>query len=146
MNAAVVVIANRGHTVALWHQRAAEVAGEPVIWDYHVIVVSRDPSVARIWDLDTTLGFPMPAPAYLDQTFRGGVRAALVPSFRVIEAADYRREFASDRGHMRDADGGWQQPPPPWPPIGRGHTLDALLDADDPRFGPWLVRAALPWG
>jgi hypothetical protein len=61
----------------------------------------------------------------------------LRPMLRIIAAHEYRERFASDRRHMRDASGGWQQPPPPWPAIGRGHTLDAILDLDDTSFGPW---------
>lgn len=143
-DAHVVVISNPTRTVALWQQRAAPRRGVPVVWDYHVIVASRDPvGGARVWDLDTMLGFPVPIDAYLAQTFCAGVDPKLLPRFRVLAALEYRARFASDRRHMRDADGGWQQPPPPWPPIGEGHVLDALLDTHDSAFGPWLGADAL---
>lgn len=138
--ALVVVIGNPWRTVALWHQRAASRPDAPVVWDYHVVVVSRD---ARVWDLDTRLEFPIVLDVYLGKTFRMGVAARLQPRFRAIDAADYRSRFASDRRHMLDADGDWQRPPPPWPAIGEGHVLDALLDADDDAFGPWLDDRAL---
>jgi hypothetical protein len=138
-DASVVVITNAWRTVALWHQRAASRVDAPVVWDYHVIVVSRS---ATVWDLDTRLAFPVALDEYLRETFRS-VAPRLRPRFRAIAAPVYRSRFASDRRHMRDAEGGWQQPPPPWPAIGDGHVLDALLDTDDDAFGPWLDDRAL---
>lgn len=139
-DAVVVVISNPWRTVALWHQRAASPLDAPVVWDYHVVVVSRD---ARVWDLDTRLEFPIAFDVYVGRTFREGVAARLQPRFRAIDAAVYRSSFASDRRHMRDEDGGWQRPPPPWPAIGDGHVLDALLEPDDESFGPWLDARTL---
>jgi protein N-terminal glutamine amidohydrolase len=139
-SARVVVVSNPSRTVALWHQRAGAESDRPVIWDYHVIVVGAD---ATVWDLDTLLGFPIPLHLYVSQTFRSAAPPALRPLVRVLTAAEYRARFASDRRHMRDADGCWQQPPPPWPAIGDGHRLDALLDFDDTSFGPWHEPAAL---
>lgn len=136
----VVVISNARQAVALWHQRAAARPDAPVLWDYHVVVVSKD---ARVWDLDTRLAFPIALDEYLARTFREGVATHLRPRFRAIEAATYRARFASDRRHMRDAAGGWQQPPPPWGPIGEGHVLDRLLDPEGDAFGPWLDARAL---
>ena len=140
-NAHVVIISNPTRTVALLHQRATP--GVPVIWDYHVIVVAHDRiGAAQVWDLDSTLGFPLPLAAYASQTFPSGVAKRLAPRFaprfRIIAVADYRARFGSDRRHMRDGRGGWQQPPPPWPQIGSEHALDAILDFDDRDFGPWL--------
>lgn len=143
---AVVVISNPRRSVALWHQRAAAEPTAPVVWDYHVVVAGRDDDDAvRIWDLDTTLGFPSAAGEYLTRTFHPSVPSPLQPRFRLIDRVRWRAEFASDRRHMRGADGRWHQPPPPWPPIGHGHNLDVVLDFDTSTFGPWLERDALPW-
>ena len=35
--------------------------------------------------------------------------------FRLVRWDQYRRHFASTREHMRDGEGGWYAPPPPWP-------------------------------
>lgn len=35
----------------------------------------------------------------------------------MVPAPLFLAHFASDRSHMRDAGGGWLQPPPFWPPI-----------------------------
>ncbi len=56
------------------------------------------------------------------------VRAPYQPRFAVFAAQDWIAGFGSDRAHMRRADGGWQQPPPPWPAIsGAGLTLAAAI-------------------
>lgn len=120
----ILLISNAERTVALWQQRAgAEAQERLVVWDYHVVLAC----ARQIWDLDTTLGAPVPAGAYLSETFRGAPER-FAPRFRVMDADVYRDAFASDRRHMRAADGGFHKPPPPWPPIGEGHTLETLLD------------------
>jgi hypothetical protein len=37
--------------------------------------------------------------------------------FRVIPASVFLQHFASDRRHMKRADGSWIKPPPDYPPI-----------------------------
>jgi hypothetical protein len=85
----------------------------------------------RIWDLDSRLGYPEPACRWLGGSFPFIERlpAEFRPRFRLVPAAEYRAGFASDRSHMRGADGGWLHPPPPWPPIGAGMTLPAYRSA-----------------
>jgi len=102
-------------------QRAA--APDRVVWwDYHVVVLD---AAHRIWDLDTRLGLPVPATDWLAGSFPffDRLSAELAPRFRLIPCADYRRDFASDRSHMRKPDGRWHHSPPPWPPIGDGMNL-----------------------
>ena len=113
----VLVITGAGTEVACWNQRAGS-PGQPVLWDYHVILAVRSP-VWRIWDLDTSLGSPLPAQTWLHGTFPrpAQVRRTNQPRFAVFTASAWLAGFASDRSHMRRSDGGWQQPPPPWPPI-----------------------------
>ncbi|MBX7080338.1 MAG: hypothetical protein K1X88_14170 [Nannocystaceae bacterium] len=137
----VIVVSNPARQVALFHQRAAPHPAAPVVWDYHVLLGSRDDQGRTwIWDLDTRLEFPADARAWLHATVRAlpGVPAA---RFRAVPASQYRAHFGSDRSHMRGRDGAWLQPPPPWPPIGASHRLDALLAFDDDAFGPWLDDA-----
>ena len=113
----------------LSHSGACPLAGQKAAppgvlcwWDYHVVVLD---GRHRVWDLDTRLGLPVTTADWLKGSFPQieHLPADLAPHFRVVPAADYRADFASDRSHMRTADGAWQQPPPPWPPIGRGMTL-----------------------
>ncbi len=144
----VLLISNAEHKVALWQQRAgAEDQGGLVVWDYHVVLVVG----TAVWDLDSELGAPAPAPRYFAETFRP-VPERFAPRFRVMDASDYREAFASDRRHMRGPDGSFVQPPPPWDPIGMSRigsakalTLDALRDPSNEEPGevvdlPGLIR------
>lgn len=136
----VVIISNPSRTCALWAQRAARLFGEPVTWDYHVILVARTATEWEVWDLDATLGFPVSLSRYLVGTFPPALRdqadrECLSPRFRVLEASTYRREFSSDRAHMHGPDGSWCQPPPPWPAVVREGVPSfirwtAMIDSD----------------
>ncbi|MCR9160090.1 MAG: hypothetical protein ACE37F_37795 [Nannocystaceae bacterium] len=120
----VLLISNAARQVALWQQRAgAAENGGLVVWDYHVVLTC----AAKVWDLDSRLAQGVVLAEYLAQTFRGAPER-FAPAFRVMPAEVYRDALASDRRHMRAEDGAYRQPPPPWPAIGQGHTLDALLD------------------
>jgi len=111
----VVLISGITGHVACWQQRAAAV-GEPVLWDYHVVLAVRQDGWT-IWDLDTRLACPLAAMTWLDHTFPClvGLPPVFSPRFLVVPAAGYRRDLFSDRQHMRTATGDWQHPPPPWP-------------------------------
>lgn len=149
-----VLISNPGRQVALWFQKAAPRRGLPVVWDYHVVLLVQNAGGWQIWDLDSALPTPLDAERWLAATFAGttAVGPDFAPRFRLLEADLYRRSLASDRRHMRHADGSWHAPPPPWPPIGEGSNLMELLDMD--RSSPGEVvgldeldeRLALPPG
>lgn len=109
------------------------------MWDYHVVVVAELDSAPMVFDLDTTLAFPTPLSSYLTHAFPSADQWPPVhrPMFRVVEADEVIHRFASDRRHMRTEAGGWQSPPPPWPPIqgsGAPHDLERwlALDGDAP--------------
>lgn len=123
----------------MWNQRAAGRPGRALVWDYHVVVLARDPW--EIWDLDTFLGCPVPAAEYLLHTFHPTLPAEYAPRFRLVEADTFAAAFASDRSHMRTLDGRWQKPPPPWPPIGapeRESNLLRFVDVEAPFLGEVL--------
>lgn len=131
----VAFVSNAKRAVALCFQRAARDGIGPVVWDYHVILFVPDPELGwAVLDLDTTLGERVAAGEYIDRTFLAAEQLppALYPRFRLIDAADYRRRFSSDRGHMRRGDGGWVAPPPDWDRIGEGPgNLTRFVDLDD---------------
>ncbi|NBC48561.1 MAG: hypothetical protein GVY22_11320 [Gammaproteobacteria bacterium] len=122
----VVFIAAPHGACPIAAQRAGGADGL-VCWDYHCICLDGS---GRIWDLDSRLPLALAAGDWLAASFpfADQLGAGSRPRFRVIDAQAYRRDFASDRSHMRTADGGWLHPPPPWPPIGTGMNLPAYRD------------------
>lgn len=141
----VLVLSGADGHVACWAQRAGPPDG-PILWDYHVVLAARDAEGWAVWDLDTRLGCPAPLARWLAGTFPAAARvpSGLRPRFAVVPADAYRAGFASDRAHMRTPDGGWQQPPPPWPAIaGGGLTLARLLAQARSGIGMEMLGAAL---
>ena len=105
--------------VPLWRQRAGRDEEKLVIWDYHVIFISKPDERCLVFDLDSDLPFPTYFHKYVTETFR--TDAILNPEyhrfFRVIPAQEFLQTFASDRRHMKKPDGAWMKPPPPYPCI-----------------------------
>jgi hypothetical protein len=127
-----VVVTSPSGAVAMWSQRAA--AADPIVWDYHVVaVVEADDGGVFVVDSDCRDGPVLPLSAWLEASFRAGVRDDLLPRFRVMPAAVYVEALASDRSHMRDDAGAPIQPFPMWPPPhpDRPPTLARLVDIDD---------------
>lgn len=124
----VLLLSGAQAQVACWQQKAGQ-DGDPILWDYHVVLAARFDGW-QIWDLDGRLGCPTGARQWLRATFPCPevVPAAYQPRFAVIPADEYVARFGSDRAHMLDASGNWQQPPPPWAAItGTGLTLAEAL-------------------
>jgi hypothetical protein len=138
-----VLVANTSRRVEMLRQRAGGPGRGAVTWDYHAFAIAPGEGW-RVFDFDTTLGFPVPARAYLRQSFLSGTETP-PPLFRVVAALDYVREFRSDRSHMRRADGRWTASPPPWPPADGegGMTLSRLLDPADHCLGEVLTLPAM---
>ncbi|MQL86158.1 hypothetical protein Taro_018686 [Colocasia esculenta] len=119
----VVFISNEEKQVPLWHQKASKRVDGLVVWDYHVICIQsrrREGDIHPIvWDLDSTLPFPLPLNRYMAETFQPLLSSYFMPNryFRVIHAPIFLRCFASDRTHMKDHTGNWISPPPIYSPI-----------------------------
>jgi hypothetical protein len=128
----VAFVSNPARAVAMWRQRSASSTEEPVIWDYHVILLMRREKAWQVLDSDSTLKTPAPVELYMDASFRPMPErlARHRPRFRILPAADYRRELRSDRSHMRAPDGSWLSPPPPGPCIGEGTNLMCFVNTD----------------
>lgn len=140
--ALAVLVTNAGRRVEMLRQKAGGPGAGAVMWDYHAFAMARRDRWL-VWDFDTTLGFPVPASEYLRRSFATG--APEPPAFRVMDAADYVREFRSDRSHMRRPDGTWAAPPPPWRPCSGpgGLSLVALLDPRSACLGEVLTLDAM---
>ncbi|XP_065485380.1 protein N-terminal glutamine amidohydrolase isoform X2 [Caloenas nicobarica] len=99
--------------------------------DYHVILLHVSSGEQNfIYDLDTVLPFPCPFDLYSVEAFRldDGLRPEFHRKIRMIRADLYLKTFASDRSHMKDANGKWQKPPPSYPCI---QTADSKMNLDD---------------
>jgi hypothetical protein len=131
-----VLMTNEARRCAVWAQKIAPGPSEPVLWDYHAILIVTGESGSWVYDLDARL----PIPSRFDPYFEAALaRSELIPSeyrprFRVIDADLYRSAFSSDRSHMRNDDGSYKQPPPGWPVIASSDaaafTLDQALDLE----------------
>ncbi|HET7838585.1 MAG TPA: hypothetical protein VFL04_02410, partial [Rectinemataceae bacterium] len=68
------------------------------------------------------------------ESFPPRVGRVMGAAFRLMPSAFYLSELATDRSHMRRADGSWLAPPPPWDAPGAGRPGN-LLSWIDPRLG-----------
>jgi protein N-terminal glutamine amidohydrolase len=137
-----VFISNDRRATPVWHQQAAP-DGEPVIWDYHVVLLARGAPSWEVWDLDTTLGMPVPAKVYAEQALAVGRLPDLwAQRLRVVAAERFVATFGSNRSHMRTPEGQWSAPPPPWGLIGAGtNNLLDFVDMDSDAAGEVLSAA-----
>ena len=142
IEADALIISNPARQCLLWHQRAAEDPRYPVCWDYHVVMIAHATAAtpAQVWDLDTTLGAPIPFALWWRGTFPFTERLDPEhhPWFRVFCAADYLATLSSDRQHMR-RDGAWLATPPPWPLIHPDAPANLMQLIDVQADGPGEV-------
>lgn len=129
----VVFISNPAKKCPMWHVKEAGGSNEPVIWDYHVVLMTCSPHW-RVWDFDTRLGFPVSAGSYLNYSFRSEVLEDLKPYFKLVDIPFYRKSFSSDRQHMLGLKGEWMAKPPLWDPI-QNETPSNLLQFIDVNSG-----------
>ncbi len=141
-----VVISSLGRVCPIWQQRASPADGQPVLWDYHVILLHRAQQTWEVWDLDTLLGMPRKASEYISLSFLppGQLSPDFEPCFRVMDADQYRNVLSTDRSHMRDDQGHWQAPPPAWKApfeTSRGMNLPRMWDMEDDFCGTLMDLA-----
>ncbi|CAM9216439.1 unnamed protein product [Ectocarpus sp. 13 AM-2016] len=115
----VVFVSNAARQVPVWFQRLADRRDEPVLWDYHVILLAQHPHGNWVYDLDSTLDFPSPASLYMAQAFRRrmNIDNQFRQMFRVVPARECAEHFSSDRSHMMEEGGGYSAQPPGFPPL-----------------------------
>ncbi|CAJ1084285.1 protein N-terminal glutamine amidohydrolase [Xyrichtys novacula] len=126
----VIFVSNQNRMVPLWKQKSGR-GDQPVIWDYHVILLHVGPqNRSLVYDLDSALSFPCSLELYATQALRSDrqINPAYHRCLRVVPADSFLLNFASDRSHMKNPDGTWKMPPPPYPPI---HTAEAQMNLDD---------------
>lgn len=118
-HSSVVFVSNHNSLVPLWKQKAGKDADGLVVWDYHVFLIYEGYNSSWVFDSDSLLQFPVHFVDYYIQTFKSDdlLKPEFHRLFRVISASDYLNNFASDRRHMKNENGTWIKPPPPWLPI-----------------------------
>ncbi|KAK3089785.1 hypothetical protein FSP39_006501 [Pinctada imbricata] len=117
--------------IPLWCQQAGHGEEGFVVWDYHVILIHANPQhSSSVYDLDTTLSFPVSFKEYLEKGIRDNqsLREQYWRMFRVIPAREFLARFASDRSHMLKENGEWMMPPPTYPCI---KTHDSANNIED---------------
>ena len=146
----VVFISNTSRCCPFWFQRASPKLGDPIFWDYHVLVIAQhNPTQPwRVWDLDTLLTLPLALPTYLNNTFGPPslVPPNFHPLFRVLTPEVFLNHFSSDRSHMRTDDAAWREPPPSWPPlVDEQGTMNLMrfVDMEDAFVGQVMDRQTL---
>ncbi len=113
----VLIISNKAKNCPIYHQKSGK-DGEPVWWDYHVVLLAKDGRESWIYDFDSTLEFPVKTYDYLKLGFPAEkVNVEDLPLFKVIPSKTFVKEFHSDRSHMVADDGSWIFQPPKWPRI-----------------------------
>lgn len=149
-NLFVVFISNENRQVPLWNQKASKGTEGLVIWDYHVICVQKTTekdTQFQVWDLDTVLPFPVPLHQYITEAIRPSLplHRKFRRLFRLIHAPIFLHYFASDRRHMRNAEGKWIAPPPPHNCIiaedGTVHNLDVFISMTEENVSSKLEGA-----
>ncbi|GAA5840432.1 hypothetical protein JCM11251_006558 [Rhodosporidiobolus azoricus] len=110
-----VFISNLSRRALLFQQKASRAGAEQgcyVIWDYHVVAVGvLDAAIGEkervvVLDRDSRLGDELDLTDYVLHTFRPDLFAedildpSLQSRLRVVPAADFLVNFASDRSHM----------------------------------------------
>ncbi|XP_068660523.1 protein N-terminal glutamine amidohydrolase isoform X3 [Aristolochia californica] len=131
-----VFISNENRRIPLWHQKASSRTEGLILWDYHVLCIQRHGrgnALHQVWDLDTTLPFPVPLDQYVAEAVRPSLTldSCFTRLFRVVHAPLFLRCFASDRRHMKNPNGHWMSPPPTYEPIiaedGAIYNLDKYI-------------------
>ncbi|XP_063780460.1 protein N-terminal glutamine amidohydrolase isoform X2 [Pseudophryne corroboree] len=125
-----VFLSNEKRMIPVWMQQAGR-RDDPVIWDYHVILLHVCSGGQRsIYDLDTVLPFPCPCDLYIKEALRSdhNIPQDLRRKLRLVRADEFLRTFASDRSHMKDPDNKWKKTPPSYPCI---QTPESSMNLDD---------------
>jgi len=98
----ILFISNPDQQVAIFQQKSAAI-NEPVIWDYHVVLLRKIGADFFIYDFDSRLGFKTSADDYLSLSFLDQelIKEQYHSQFRLTSATSYLQNFSSDRSHMK---------------------------------------------
>lgn len=124
LDARAVFISSPNRCVAMFDQRAAP-QGEPIVWDYHVVLWFRAEDQWWTIDLDSRSGPLLALDDWLDASFPVPelIPDELAPTFRIVPAAEFLETFHTDRSHMLDENGTYRADPPSWEPLHQDSNL-----------------------
>ena len=141
----IVIAAAQAECFPILCQRAADAPDQPLLWDYHVVLLWPNSEQTYLIDFDTTLPFCTPVADYFQQSFldEEALYPEFVPLFRVLPAQEYLCNLRSDRSHMKTKTG-WQAPPPSWPAISADeNNLHQFTDMSDREYGKIFTATEL---
>lgn len=97
----ILFISNSTQSVAIFNQKSG-LKNEPVVWDYHVVLLNKADDHYIIYDFDSKLKFGINANQYLNFSFPASANTPTQynAQFRLVKAHDYLTRFSSDRSHM----------------------------------------------
>ena len=96
----ILFLTNKNKQIAIFNQLSAE-PKQPVIWDYHVILMVKIEGVHYIFDFDTRLDFITSYEFYIKNSLPDNIISLYQSQFRIIPAKTYLQYFYSDRSHMK---------------------------------------------
>ena len=98
-----LILTNPEKKVLLLNQQASAI-NQPVVWDYHVILLAEINQQFYIFDFDTRLNFVTPLHEYLQNTFisPNNLPPEFIPYLRKVPAQSFLNNFYSDRSHMKN--------------------------------------------
>ena len=97
----VLFIVNQADSVAVFEQNQS-LGSNPVIWDYHVLLLAQINNELVVFDFDSRCEFPTPVTKYFNVTFPSTkeLYENFQPYIKIINANYYYQHFYSDRKHM----------------------------------------------
>lgn len=97
----IAFISNPEEHVAIFNQKTSR-DNQPVIWDYHAILIRHDQQPALVYDFDSLCPFPVELDLYLTACFPSTVtiHPEYQAQFRLVPASQFLTQFYSDRSHM----------------------------------------------
>jgi len=97
----VLFIINEAQSVAVFNQNQS-LNANPVIWDYHVVLLAQINNESVIFDFDSRCEFPTPIEKYFHVSFplTNNIYENFLPYIKKIKAIYYFEHFYSDRMHM----------------------------------------------
>lgn len=136
----ILFITNKNQSIAVFNQLASR-NNQPVLWDYHVILMALINKSSVIFDLDSRLPFPCDFKNYMHKSLSLIIEKEYLPIIRIIPAELYLNHLHSDRSHMKNIISNDQFPsyPPLLSATEHKISLTTLLDVKKTIKGTQII-------